>query len=307
MATGRRLLTIVPQLTRRSWEDVAPELQRFLARLWDSEGNGIPAGWGKVIPPAVTPGTTGSMGAGNTAGWAAADHVHPVATGVVSGLSNTNEQGTSSSIPRLDHKHKRDVRVQAADADIGTRNAINFESSPNVAVSVVDEPGGDKVTVTADLTASAAIQLTHRPHTHNVVDILGAATATTTENVLEPRHPQPHTHQHFDLADYATWEAAIIAAAVAAVPGGTPEQVLEPRRPQPHTHLSSDLPDFATAVAAVSPPTVLDPMFLMAGAPKPHTHDAVDLYNVVSVENSGSPGTALGLGDFILASQIFGG
>lgn len=155
MSMGRRLLTNIPQLTRRAWEDVAPELERFLKRLWESEGSGVPAGFGNATPPPIVPGSPGGPGAGNTSGWAAADHVHPVVTGVPSGLNNSNDAGTSSAIPRLDHKHKRDTRVQKAGADVGTRNALNFADSSDIVLTPVDGGSGpDKVTVTATMTVT---------------------------------------------------------------------------------------------------------------------------------------------------------
>jgi hypothetical protein len=142
MAAGRRLLEIIPQLTRRTWEDVAPELERFLKRLWESESSGIPAGSGTSTPTTVEAGDTGSAGA-LTSGWAPMDHEHPVITGVPGGLDNTSQEGTSSALPRLDHKHKRDVRVKQIGADVGTRNALNFSAD----FTVADDAGNDEVDI----------------------------------------------------------------------------------------------------------------------------------------------------------------
>lgn len=55
--------------------------------------------------------------------------------------------GTANDFSRSDHGHgniKRDVRVKAAGADVGTRNAINFVSG----ATVVDNAGADRVDVT---------------------------------------------------------------------------------------------------------------------------------------------------------------
>lgn len=153
-ATGRRLLTIIPQLTRRAWEDVAPELERFLLRLWDSESNGIPAGSGTATPSTIEVGDIGAVGNIGT-GWAPMDHEHPVVTGAPSGLANTNQEGASTALPRLDHKHKRDVRVKKAGADVGTRNALNFVDSASIIITTVDDGGGDKVDVSAALAPGA--------------------------------------------------------------------------------------------------------------------------------------------------------
>lgn len=149
-ATGRRLLTTMPQLTRRAWEDVAPELERFLLRLWDSEGNGIPAGNGTTIPTTTEAGDIGAVGNPGS-GWAPMDHEHPVVTGVPSGLANTTQEGVSTALPRLDHKHKRDVRTKANGADAGTRNALNFKPSANIAWTLTDDALDDEVEVQAAL------------------------------------------------------------------------------------------------------------------------------------------------------------
>lgn len=147
MASGRRRLAAEIQLTRRAWEDVAPELEDLLKRIWDSESNGIPAGFNGLLPTTVIPGSSGNAGTENS-GWAAADHDHPVLTGAPAGLANANIEGTSTAIPRNDHQHKRDVRVKLEGADIGTRNALNFEDSPSIDVQVTDDAVGDNVDVT---------------------------------------------------------------------------------------------------------------------------------------------------------------
>lgn len=67
--------------------------------------------------------------------------------GVPSGLANANTEGVSTVIPRLDHQHKRDVRVKVDGVDVATRNALDFRSSPDFAMSVVDDPANDVVAV----------------------------------------------------------------------------------------------------------------------------------------------------------------
>lgn len=49
-----------------------------------------------------------------------------VETGVPSGMANANAEGSSDKAPRLDHQHKRDVRVKRSGVDVGTRNAIDL-------------------------------------------------------------------------------------------------------------------------------------------------------------------------------------
>lgn len=115
MATGRRFLGTVPRLTRRPWEDVASQLEDFLRRLWDSEADGIPAGFGDVVPQTVEAATgtvTGSPGTENQ-GWAAADHDHVASTGSAVALdpSSVNGEGVSSALARADHTHDTSALV----------------------------------------------------------------------------------------------------------------------------------------------------------------------------------------------------
>lgn len=147
MASGRRRLQNEIQLTRRSWEDVAPELENFVNRLWDAQADGIPPGFNSVLPEDVAPGDSGSAGL-ESSGWAAADHAHPVVTGPPAGLANSDTEGSSDGIPRLDHQHKRDVRVLEDAADVGTRNGLNFVNGL-VDWVVTDDPGNDRVDVEA--------------------------------------------------------------------------------------------------------------------------------------------------------------
>jgi hypothetical protein len=147
VASGRRLTQNEIQLTRRAWEDVAPELERWLQRVWDSEANGIPAGFNGLVPAPTRPGDVGDPGLEGD-GWASASHEHPVLTGAPAGLDNTNVEGSSTGIPRLDHQHKRDVRVKLEGADIATRNALDFADSPSIDVQVTDDPINDDVDVT---------------------------------------------------------------------------------------------------------------------------------------------------------------
>lgn len=189
MASGRRFLTKEIQLTRRAWEDVAPELEAWLKRLWDSESNGIPAGFNNIFPTQVTPGSTGHPG-NETQGWAAADHDHSVITGPPAGLDNSNVEGSSSGIPRLDHQHRRDLRVKLEGADIATRNALNFEDSPSIDVQISDDPGNDDVVVRLVVNPGQVIPapVQPTPHTHNEEDV--------RSRHLHSQHGHEHPHAH---------------------------------------------------------------------------------------------------------------
>lgn len=125
MAVGRRWLGVLPRLTGRAWEDVAQGLEEFLRKLWDSEADGIPAGFGKdTIPSTIQAGVPSETGDLNS-GWAAADHVHGVSTDDPSplGVDITPEEGTSVSIARADHVHEmktyRSIGV-TVDGGVGT-------------------------------------------------------------------------------------------------------------------------------------------------------------------------------------------
>jgi hypothetical protein len=155
MADIRRFsLMDVPSMARRPWEDVGPELERFLRKLYDSETNGIPAGFNVVVPTAITPGVDGDPGT-ERSGWAAADHEHPVTTAPATDLANANAEGTASALARSDHKHKRDVRVKLNGADVGTRNALNFVGS----WGIVDDGGNDEIDITSEGVAEDALLL----------------------------------------------------------------------------------------------------------------------------------------------------
>ena len=151
MAIGRRRLQHEIQLTRRAWEDVAPELQDFVNRLWEAQADGLPAGFNSVLPENVQAGDAGSVGQ-ESSGWASGDHAHPVISGPPAGLANADLEGSSVGIPRLDHQHKRDIRILEDGGDVGTRNALDLVNG-DVEWVVTDVPGSDKVTVECGLSS----------------------------------------------------------------------------------------------------------------------------------------------------------
>jgi len=104
MATGRRFLGGQIRLAQRSWADVAPELEFFLARLWDSEANGIPAGFNNIDPEDIQAGVAADPGE-ESSGWAAANHQHAVLTDIPVPVGFVLDAGTSSALSRADHVH----------------------------------------------------------------------------------------------------------------------------------------------------------------------------------------------------------
>lgn len=104
----------------------------------------IPGGFKGTTPNTVIVGTSSQAGPGTEdASWMAANAQLVALTGQPSGLANANTEGTSSKAPRLDHGHKRDVRVKQSGADVGTRNAIDFSTD----FTLTDDAGGDRVQV----------------------------------------------------------------------------------------------------------------------------------------------------------------
>jgi hypothetical protein len=109
VASGRRFIGSVPELTKRAWEDVAPQLHDFLRKLWDSEADGVPSGFNGLVPTTVEAGVGTGIGDPGTenSGWAAADHDHVASTGTPVALtpSSVNSEGTSTALARSDHTH----------------------------------------------------------------------------------------------------------------------------------------------------------------------------------------------------------
>lgn len=149
MASARRLLGYFPQLERRAWEDVAPELSRFLRRVFDSENDGLPAGFKNTTPEVVDADGVDTPGL-ESAGWAAADHDHDISTGTAIGLGNASSEGSSAALARASHVHKRDVRFKLNDSDVATRNAPNFIDA-DVVWTLGDDIGNDEVEISGKL------------------------------------------------------------------------------------------------------------------------------------------------------------
>lgn len=138
----RRFTGAELRLVRRSWEDVAQELEEYLRKLLYQITGGIPAGFNNVTPTNINANDVGSPGTEGS-GWAAADHTHDVDTDTAVGLANANAEGTSGALARADHTHKRDVRVKRSASDVGTRNALNLSTD----FLATDNAGGDRVDI----------------------------------------------------------------------------------------------------------------------------------------------------------------
>lgn len=144
--TGRRFLGAEIRLTRRAWEEVAPELERWLVRLYEGVSNGVPAGFKNTPASTIQAGVAAAAGT-ETSGWAAADHTHEVETAPGTDLANANAEGSSTSLARADHKHRRDVRILWNGGDVGTRNKLDFIDGDEIEWEITDDSGSDRVTV----------------------------------------------------------------------------------------------------------------------------------------------------------------
>lgn len=84
---GRRVLQDLDDLVRRSWEDVAPNLQEWLNKLKRQVVDGLPAGFRNTAASALGIASTAGTEA---AGWAAADHVHDGRHTLLDGSKHTD-------------------------------------------------------------------------------------------------------------------------------------------------------------------------------------------------------------------------
>lgn len=153
MSTSRRVMANVPRLTRRPWEDVARDLEEYLKKIREAWGEGIPPGFLGTLPEDIEAGSLGEAG-GALEGWSSAGHEHPVVTGEPSALSNVVGEGTSGAIPRLDHLHKRDVRVKEDGVDAGTRNALDFRNA-DMEWEITDDSGNDEMDIIGKLSPTS--------------------------------------------------------------------------------------------------------------------------------------------------------
>lgn len=229
-AAGRRFLGNSIRLARRSWEDVAPELEFLLDRIWKSEAGGLPAGFNHVTPEAVEAGDAGSPG-NETSGWAAADHTHAVTTGEPVGLANTNVEGSSGAVPRLDHQHKRDVRVKLNGVDLATRNAINFIDSLHLSWFGADDAGADEAVVSALVLPHdwvAAITVADSPYTPAAEDavILGDATGGVVTVSLPAASAQSGRRLSVKKIDASANKVTVVAAGGDLIDGAATEDLL---------------------------------------------------------------------------------
>jgi len=104
--TSRRLQAFMLRLVGRHPTDYAQELQDFLEEEHNARVGGIPGGFNGSSPTTVHAGGTGSPGT-ELAGWAAADHDHPVETGAADPitLGAAASEGSGTPLARADHDH----------------------------------------------------------------------------------------------------------------------------------------------------------------------------------------------------------
>ena len=149
---NRRLPPDPGDISALPWNAARTPVARALRWARDN-AFGIPGGFKATAPVTATVGGTATAGT-EGASWMAADAQIVLATGTPSSLGNANAPGSSSSAPRLDHVHKRDVRIAKAGSDVGTRNRINFANTDTATITVTDDAGNDEVDVSVDATAT---------------------------------------------------------------------------------------------------------------------------------------------------------
>lgn len=99
--TTRRRLGPAPTIVGKPWNMASIELQGFLDRLFKNE-SGVPGGFQEIDPEAITPDAVADPGT-LTAGWAAADHTHPITTASPSNATgNAPSEGSATSFLRSD-------------------------------------------------------------------------------------------------------------------------------------------------------------------------------------------------------------
>lgn len=162
MATTRRRTGPPPKLTGKPWNMVAPELQAFIDRLFKQDA-GIPGGFKELDPSTITPDDVADPGQ-VTDGWAAALHVHPIATASPSNATGAApSEGSASSFLRSDATIQQGVVTTKGDI------LIFGAAADRLAVGVNGEA------LTADSAQAKGLLWSH-PHK-------GARIKTLTDNV----------------------------------------------------------------------------------------------------------------------------
>lgn len=82
------------------------------------------------------------------------DHVHNLPADAPVDLGSANAEGTSSSVARSDHVHKRSVSVKKGGSAVGSLAGLNFEDGAGISVTVAQDVPNDEVDVTVALTAA---------------------------------------------------------------------------------------------------------------------------------------------------------
>lgn len=150
----RRLTLANVQLTGRTWEEVSPELQRFLEALNDTQDEGvIPAGNYVGIPATLDVGSVGLQG-DPLDGWSSGLHEHPIPTGVPAPLGVAEAEGTGNEFARLGHVHARAILGRLNDADVGVEGAFNLIDTATINWGLTDDAGNGELEITADVDAS---------------------------------------------------------------------------------------------------------------------------------------------------------
>lgn len=123
MAAGRRWVGVKPKVIGVPPEDYARPLQAFIDRVWDSEAEGVPAGFKDSNPAAIGAGVSADPGL-VTAGWSAADHVHAATTtsAVAADPDGGSSEGSGVALARAAHTHSMALVM----ADVLSKVSLGF-------------------------------------------------------------------------------------------------------------------------------------------------------------------------------------
>jgi len=146
------LATTQHELNKRLWEGS----KGFAEPHADTHKGADDSVSGVGIPEPIEAGDVGALGSPG-GGYAPLDHEHPVPTGTPVDLGNALAEGSSLSLPRLDHVHKILARGKLNGGDVAIRNALDFRDTTFLVWTITDDPGNDELDIAVGLSATATI------------------------------------------------------------------------------------------------------------------------------------------------------
>ena len=140
------LATTQHELNKRLWEGTKGFAEPH-ADTHKGDGDSVA---GLVLPEPIEAGDTGAIG-DPALGMAPIGHEHAVPTGIPADLGNVLAEGSSLSLPRLDHVHKILARGKLNGVDVAIRNALDFRDNTIFTWTISDDPGNDELDILGGL------------------------------------------------------------------------------------------------------------------------------------------------------------